>query len=1182
MKRILKSLGSSVGLMAGVLLASPSAIAQEAQLTPQQLEFFEAKIRPALIEYCYDCHSAEGKVKGGLQVDGKVALATGGSMGPAVVPGSPSKSLLIKAIAWSDPDFQMPPDEKMPDSVIADLNEWVRMGAPDPRVGKQAGILKSDEDREKAKNHWAFRPVVKPELPELKTNVRNWAKNEIDHFIQAKLEDVGTVPSLPADKRSLIRRAYFGLIGIPPTMQQVQDFVADDSPSAFEKVIDDLLASERYGERWGRYWLDVARYADTRGQQNNNRMMDNRMVHAWTYRDWVINALNDDMPYNKFIQKQIAADELVKLGTASTNDLAALGFLTVYRAVNNKQELIDDQIDVVTRGVMGLSVYCARCHDHKFDPVSTKDYYGLYGVFDSIKQADPKPLIENPVEKPMYNDYLTEKARLYTELNEFRAEKLTEYVTDIKTNTVNYMIVAHNMKVAPDQFQLNSRADRDMFEDRYELEEEVARSWSRYLNNRTRRADPIFTPWAEYTKLATTITNQNDFFFGGRKLAKKYYDKGKVMKGLNPLVAKAFSSPARNLYDVANRYYTLFMKSEAAWVNAVGRNYRERISKKDENIKEIKALKDKDMEQIRQVFYGRGAPANVSYNTLKRLDNRRIENQERRWHNDLEVLEMTHPGAPKRAMAVEDLPRPRDAKVLIKGDPRNQGDTVRRKFVDLLNPSGRPFTRGSGRLELAYAVTSDKNPLTPRMAVNRAWMHHFGAPIVRTPTDFGLRAEDPTHPELLDYLSAYLVEKGWSLKRLHKHIMMSATYQQSSEIRPKLMVSDSANMGFWRMNRRRLDFEGFRDSLLSVAGMLEAEEVGGSPFNILETPYIPRRTVYAYIDRQNLPDVFRTFDFANPNMTQGERFNSTVPQQALFLMNSPFLAELSRGLIARADIKNKIDEQQKITALYETAFQRPPTGLEMKLGMRFLKEQVAIEKQRKPNKIWTYGFGAYDSRYKRIVRFTEFPVYSLLDGAWQGGEEYPDPRLGGARIGADGGSPGPNANIAVIRRWRSPITGSVRIDGTLEHLGAQGDGMMAYIVFKGSLELKRMIAFNSDQPTQIPVLKVNAGDTLDFVVTCRGNDVGDIFYWAPNITITRDEQDLIGANAGGPPGSRAGGGNAMGGMAGGGAAAGGQKRNWNAAEDFYVEQEAAEFRLLSAWEKYAQVVLLSNEMVFVD
>ena len=1157
------------GLTAGALLlgAQFAAAQQQVQLSPQELEFFEAKIRPALIEYCYDCHSAEAKVKGGLQVDGKVALLKGGSTGPAVVPNKPSDSLLIKAIRYGDPDLQMPPDEKMPDNVIADLEQWVRQGAPDPRVGKQAGILKSDADREKAKNHWAFQPVVKPELPELTSAVRKWAKNEIDHFIQAKLEGETKVPSIPADKRTLVRRAYFDLIGIPPTMQQVQDFLADDSPSAFEKVIDDLLASKHYGERWGRYWLDVARYADTRGQQNNNRMMDNRMVHAWNYRDWVVKSLNEDMPYDKFIRMQIAADHFVKMGTANTNDLAALGFLTVYRAVNNAQERIDDQIDVVTRGVMGLSVYCARCHDHKFDPVSTKDYYGLYGVFDSTQQVQNKPILDKDfMEHPDFPDYIAEKSRLQRELIEFRNEKLTEYVVDIKTNTINYLVVAYGMKKFPEAYPLNSRADRDEFEEKYELEEEVARNWSRFLNNRTRRADPIFTPWRDYLAL-----NPTNFLREGKKLSKKYYSNGKVMKGLNPLVAKSFSTPARNIYDIAGRYYNLFMKADAAWINAVGRNVRARA--RDESVPMLKKLDDPDMEQLRQVFYGRGAPANVSYNTLKRLDNRRIENQERRWHNDIELLEMNHPGAPRRAMAVEDG-RVRDGAVFIKGDPGNRGDTIPRKFIDLLG--GTKFSRTeSGRKQLAYAVANDKNPMTPRMAVNRAWMHHFGAPIVRTPTDFGLRAEDPSHPQLMDYLAAYLIEKRWSLKALHKHIMMSATYQQSSDIRPKYMTTDSENAGFWRMNRRRLDFEGFRDSLLAVSGMLETE-VGGSPYNILETPYIPRRTMYAYIDRRNLPQVFRTFDFANPNMTQGVRFNSTVPQQALFLMNSPFVAELARNMIDRADIKNKIDESQKIQALYETAFQRKPTKIEEKLGMRFLKSQMEIEKNRKPNKVWSYGFGVYDSVSKR-VRFTELPYYSLLDGTWQGGEEYPDKRLGSARLGADGGSPGPNRSIAVIRRWRSPISGTVSIEGTLEHLGRAGDGMSAYVVFRGGYELKRYIAYNNDQPTTIPTLKVNIGDTIDFIVNCRGNDTGDIFYWTPHIKVTKNDRDAVGTF--GTASARGGGGGAM--MA-GGAGGGGANKGWNAAEDFYVEQEAAELRMLNAWEKYAQVMMLSNEMVFVD
>lgn len=1160
--------------LAGLMLGAFSAQAQQEQpLSPQELEFFEAKIRPALIEHCYDCHSSEAKVKGGLQVDGKVALLKGGTTGPAIIPRQPSKSLFIKAIRYQDEDMQMPPDAKLPESVIADFEEWVRMGAPDPRVGKAAAVLKSDADREKAKQHWGFQPIKKPPVPEPTTQVRSWAKNEIDYFIQAKLEEKGMVPSLPADKLTLIRRAYFDLIGIPPNMEEVNNFMADDSPSAFEKVIDDLLNSEHYGERWGRYWLDVARYADTRGQQNNNRMMDNRLVHAWTYRDWVVNAINKDMPYDKFLQMQIAAD---LLPGATQEDLAALGFLSIYRAVNNKQELIDDQIDVVTRGMMCLSVYCARCHDHKFDPVTTKDYYGLYGVFDSTKLADNKPIIEDFDEvkfRPEYHEYLMEKNRLLTELNEFKQEKLNEYLGDAKLNTARYMVFAHLMDVT-DQFELNSRADRDMFEERYELEEEIARGWNRYLKNRMRKPDPVFTPWRDYTKVATT-----NFFQEAKKLAKKYYSNGKPAKGINLHVAKAFSTPARDLNDVAARYASLFAKAENAWANALSRNVRERAIKKDEDIPELKKLEDKDMEQLRQVYYGRGAPANVSYQQLARLDNRRIQNQERRWHNDIELLEMNHPGSPKRAMAVEDLSRPREPKIFVKGDPGKPGDTVRRKFVDVLEPNGkaRPFVKGSGRLELAYKVGSAKNPLTARVFINRAWMHHFGDPIVRTPTDFGVRAADPTHPELLDYLAAWFIERGWSMKRLHKYIMTSATYQQASEVRPKYMVQDSANMTFWRMNRRRLDFEGFRDTLLSVSGMLD-DSVGGPPYNALEMPIIPRRTMYSYIDRRNLPDVFRTFDFANPNMTQGERFKSTVPQQALYMMNSPFVAELARSMVARADIKNKIDERQKIDALYETAFQRKPNEVEVKLAMRFLKQQKDIEAARKPNKIWSYGFGAYDPAKKRLLRFTELPHYSILDGAFQAGETYPDTRMGALRVGADSGSPGPNRAIAAIRRWRSPINGTVAIEGVLEHLGTSGDGMEAYIVFKGQYQLGRYLAYNRDQETKLPKLRVTVGDTIDFIVNCRGNDTGDVFYWAPTIKATSNERDSIGVVGAG----MAQGGRGMAGGMGGNAAAAARKDVWRASQDFYTEQEDAALRMLTAWEKYAHVLLLSNEMMFFD
>ena len=388
-----------------VALCTASLHAQDKPLTPEESEFFEARIRPALIEHCHKCHSGDkdAKVKGGLQLDSKAGLLKGGSTGPGLVPGQPDRSLIIKAIRYADPNLQMPPKEKLSDSVIADLESWVRMGAPDPRTGKAAAVLKTDDDLAKARKHWGFQPVVKPEPPKSKVHLKGWVQNEIDLFILAKLEEKGLFPSPMADKWTLVRRAYFDLLGMPPSAKDAEEFVNDESKDAWPKLLDKLLASPHYGERWGRYWLDVARYADTRGAESaaTQRSGDNRLPHAYTYRDWVVNAFNEDMPYDKFLKYQIAADCMP--GT-ETKNLAALGFITLNRSVNNQQERIDDRIDVVTRGTMSLSVYCARCHDHKFDPIPTKDYYSLYGVFDSISDLAVKPVIQKVGETPQYRD----------------------------------------------------------------------------------------------------------------------------------------------------------------------------------------------------------------------------------------------------------------------------------------------------------------------------------------------------------------------------------------------------------------------------------------------------------------------------------------------------------------------------------------------------------------------------------------------------------------------------------------------------------------------------------------------------------------------------------------------------------------------------------------------------------
>jgi len=725
-----------------IAFAIPSANATEP--TKQQLDFFEAKIRPVLVANCYKCHSHEApKLKGGLSVEFREPLLTGGENGPAIVPGDPEKSLLIKAIRYTDADLQMPPkDKKLPDDQIADFAKWVAMGAPDPRTIQSAAIKYSASDRD----HWAFKPIKKPAIPDVKE--KDWLATPVDSFIVAKLEENGMRPAPVADKRTLIRRARFDLTGLAPTLAEVSDFLADTSPDAFAKVVDRLLASPRYGERWGRYWLDTARYSDTKGDVNNGRE-DFHFPYAWTYRDYVIRAFNEDKPYNRFILEQLAAD---KLATGSDHSaLAAMGFLTVGDHFGGKMnDIYNDRIDVVTKGFLGLTVTCARCHDHKFDPIPTKDYYSLRGIFASSVEPEDEPLL----------------------------------------GTLN------------------------------------------------------MTP--EYLAFAT-----------------KYNE----------------------------------LTKELGAVEAVK-----------------KGPKQKELRQ-------------------KGIQLRR----------ELAELELNDPGSPPRAMSLMDARKPVDSPVFLRGEAENRGEVVPHRFLEILSGPTRPvFHNGSGRAELAAAIVSPGNPLTARVMVNRIWLHHFGEGIVTTPDDFGNRSDPPSHPELLDYLATRFVEDGWSVKKMHRLIMLSHVYQESSENNPRYAIQDPDNRLLWRGNIRRLEFEAVRDSLLALGGQLDTT-MGGRPVNLGATPYSRRRTIYGTIDRRNMPEVYNQFDFANPDITTGKRYETIVPQQALFMMNSPLVVEQARAIVNRPDFRNAHGEEERVKLLYDLIYQREPTPTEMKLGMEFIDDAPPVE-----------------------------------------------------------------------------------------------------------------------------------------------------------------------------------------------------------------------------------------------
>jgi hypothetical protein len=866
--------------------------------------FFEARIRPILVEKCQSCHGAE-KARSSLRLDSRSAALKGGDLGPAVVPGDPDASLLLAAVRYDD-EPKMPPKAKLPAQAIADLETWVRRGAPWP----DSATAKPATD---GSNHWAFRPVERPAPPQVQHT--DWARDPIDRFILAKLEAKSLTPSAPADRRTLIRRATFDLTGLPPMPEEVDGFLHDPSPIAYERLVDRLLASPRYGERWGRHWLDVARYSDTKGYVF---FEEPGFPWAYTYRDYVIRSWNEDRPYDRFLVEQIAADRL-DLGH-DRRPLAALGFLTLGgRFMNIKHDILDDRIDVVTRGLLGLTVTCARCHDHKFDPVSQQDYYALYGVFESSVEPTVPPLFEPEPTSEAYWAYKIELEAREGRLAEFVRAKHDELVAGARRRAAEYLLAAQAASEQPDTGEFMLIADGS------DLNPTMIVRWQAFLEQSRKRHDPIFAPWHELAKLPPERFSQSATALGARLAGP-----ADLEKPINRLLVETLSSdPPRSLAELAQRYSALL--NRAYWA---GREWRMRATL---NGDPDRPLPDPAFEEMSRVLADPGAPPNVPMNPagdLALLPDRPSQARLQELLKSVEQWRASGPGAPPRAMALVDRAEPIEPRVFRRGNPNNPGETVPRRFLSILaGPDAPPFRNGSGRLDLAQAIASPSNPLTARVLVNRVWMHHFGSPLVPTPGDFGLRSEPPTHPELLDWLAATFVEDGWSLKRLHRRIVLSATYQQASADRPEARSIDPENSLLWRANRRRLDFEALRDAHLAVSGQLEGR-LGGPSFADVTAPAASRRTLYASIDRLNLPGIFRTFDFPDPNATSARRDLTTVPPQALFLMNHPFMAQAGQGLVARLD--RRAAGPQPIQEAYRLALGREATPDETSLARNYL------------------------------------------------------------------------------------------------------------------------------------------------------------------------------------------------------------------------------------------------------
>lgn len=1036
--------------------------------TREEESFFETKIRPVLATRCVSCHGPE-KQAGAIRLDSREAVSAVASDGGLLEVlrgqgGAPAACVLESRLAEA-------------------FAHWISRGLPWP----ESATVTSLEDRTAAASqHWAFQPVRSPPIPPGSTH-------PIDAFIRKTLAESGIESSPAVDPRTLLRRLSYTLTGLPPTLDEITAFSSPflrDPDSAISDAIDQFLASPRYGEHWARHWLDVARYSDTKGYVYARE--EKNWPHAWTYRDWVVSALNEDLPYDRFLVLQLAADQI---SDRKPGDEAAMGFLTVGRRfLGVEREIIDDRIDVVSRGMLGLTVGCARCHDHKYDPIPAADYYALYGIFDSS--------VEQLVTFGKGGDeafWTGHRERIKTRdetLAKFRAEASAR----VRERLVDYLRAQTELHKYPaDGF--------DQIFQPSDLLPAFVHAWRDYLRDAGERSDPIFRHWHAYR-----ATSPEDY--------------GKVVvTGAHPRIAAAFASPPKDFAEVITRYADVLKEPG-------------------------------DDPLLRTVVHGPGSPCEVpegglvnvetyfdteSINALWKLENAIHQ----------EVLRASPPVP--AALTLVDRKHPIEPRILLRGNPLNLGEKVPRQFLRVLSGNGRtPFQTGSGRLELARAIADPANPLTARVLVNRVWAHHFGTGLVATPSDFGTRADAPSHPELLDWLASWFVREGWSLKKLHRLILSSETWRQSSlgpddpSARTKAIAIDPGNKLLWRMNPHRLGFEEFRDAMMAATGDLDPT-LGGRSVEMFRSPYTKRRALYGRIDRQFVPGDLRVFDFANPDLHIPKRNETTVPQQALFFLNHPFVLDRSRALAATA-LRAANDPVERVRTLFHRTLQREPTRTELAESLDLVDSSVlpALPKASLSAADWKYGYGAWDETAHRVIGFTELPHFTGM--AWQGGAAWPDAKLGWVQLTAEGGHPGNDRSHAAVRRWTAPRAMRISIHSRLIHEPSAGDGIRGAILSSrmgllGSAKLR-----SNTVDLTLDAITVEAGEKIDFLVDIGEGLNSDQFLWRIRIG------DLAPENGENPA------------------------LVWDARRDFPPDTATP----LDVWGQIAQTMWCSNEFLFVD
>ena len=1028
------------------------------------LEHFERHIRPLLAEKCYACHSSGTMAMGELRLDSKEALLQGGTRGPAITPGDPSSSLLVKAVSYTSIDLKMPPTGRLSDHEIANLEAWIRMGAPDPRSATLPRVEQDGIDLTEGRQFWSLRPVAEPPLPEVLN--ASWVRTDVDRFVLARLEAEGLNAPADTDRRTLLRRVTFDLTGLPPTPAEVEAFLADAAPGAYKRVVERLLGSPHYGERWGRHWLDLVRWAETNGHEFDNNKLD-----AWRFRDYVIESFNTDLPYNRFLQEQIAGDlmppRLSADGTHYVNPIAS-GMYWLWEVLNSptdsvkaRADQIDNQIDVLTKATQGLTVACARCHDHKFDPIPTADYYSLFGILGSTH------MYETCIDSPARTSEIQAIDQEIGEVNAQIAALLLDARIRATEGLAERLIAGTEDEGSDDPEGLASELAYAAAEPSHPLYPfakisqalaadgnrefgEVMADMRREMAEWAAKADRSHSLWSER---GDEIFEDFEDGFGKWTVNGAGFGDGPVQAGppsqrlgghwgqsvaassgsgsdalVGTLTTEKFRMPARYVHvRLAGPQYDRRLKEEApvrltviadehksghampdgsgrlrwhtiAMTKERGRICSIEIVDRDRtgsiavdqivfssapkpppiagpvNVRVLDLLADESIRSLpdlalayealaRELSEGLRSAANdallagiLGHTKLEQAAGL-LDDSELRRYSELESrrdrLDRSVPPS-IFAMSSQDW-QPADSRIHVRGNHKNLGEVAPRQFLQAIAGTEQtPFHNGSGRLELAQWLASENNPLTARVMANRVWHHHFGRGIVASPDNFGRMGEEPTHPALLDFLAQTFMKSGWSVKDLHREIVLSSTYRASSAPSEKAKIADPSNRLLSHFPVRRLEAEAIRDSLLAVSGALDLS-VGGPGVAPHISEYqdgrgkpqsgpldgLGRRSIYLQVRRNFLPPLFLAFDYPLPISTEGRRGVSAVASQALLMLNNEFVNGQAE-LWAKRTLEAHDGTDKRIEDMYLRAYGRPPVESEVSEIEGFLASQSRL------------------------------------------------------------------------------------------------------------------------------------------------------------------------------------------------------------------------------------------------